>query len=172
VNLAAVALEVGAPDNAQLAWADSHPDYPRSLIPYLRDQRLSVFAEPWPHLLGLPLNAEFRLSAPADCAGSVESTAALITTWPQTLRVSGWAWDVQDQGVPSAIVVTTDGVIAGLGVTGDRRTTEQIRGQTTSEFSGFTAYARDVSRTNSVDVYAVSRSNPNTVCHIATINPK
>ena len=170
VNAAAAALETGAPDNAQLAWAHSQLDYPRSLVPFLRDARLSVFTDPEPFLLGLPLSSQFQLQGAEDCAGEVELTKALTPSWPATLRITGWAWNARDGKAPSKIVVTSDGIVSGLGVGGDARPAKQVRGQSTGDFTGFTAYARDVSRTAGVDIYAVSPEHPEVVCHIAAVD--
>ena len=172
LNLAAAALETGAPDDAQLAWADSHPDYPRSLTPFLRDHQLSVFTDPEPYLLGVPLTAKFRVAPPEDCAGEVESATALVNPWPRSLRISGWAWDVRDRAAPSAILITSDGVIAGLGVSGDARPARQVADQSTNSFTGFDGYVRDVSRTNNLDVYGTSRYDSHVVCHIAAVSPE
>jgi hypothetical protein len=172
VNLAGVALEVGVPDNSQLAWAHSRASYPRSLVPFLRDHKLSIFTEPEPYLLGQPLNAEFRQLGLEDCAGEVESTAALTRGWPRSLRITGWAWDTRDREAPRAIIVTTDGIVSGLGLTGDWRPDKRVSGQDAGDFTGFTAYVRDVSRSNTVDLYAASRKDAKAVCHIATINPE
>ena len=172
VNLAAVALEVGAPDDSQLAWAHSQAGYPRSFVPFLRDHGLSVFAEPEPYLLGQPLNMEFRQQSLGDCTGEVESTTALASGWPRSLRINGWAWDTHDRKIPRTIIVTTDGIISGFGVVGDRRPDKRVGGQKAGDFTGFTAYVRDLSRSNMLDLYAVARQNAKTVCHIATINPE
>jgi len=172
VNLAAVALEVGAPDNSQLAWAHSHASYPRSFVSFLRDHGLSVFTDPEPYLLGQPLNAEFRQTSLEDCAGEVESAVALTSAWPRSLRITGWAWDTRDREAPRAIIVTTEGIISGLGVAGDRRPRKLVSGQDAGDFTGFTAYVHDVSRSNTLDLYAASRKDAKAVCHIATINPE
>jgi hypothetical protein len=171
VNLAAVALETEAPDNAQLAWAHSQADYPRSLTPFLRDHRLSVFTDPEPYLIGRELSSTFTLANPQDCAGQAESTVALSNGWPRALRVSGWAWDVRDRRNPAAIIVASDGVISGLGVVGDRHAPMPAGGRPTGEFAGFTAYVRDVSRSSKVEIYAISRQHDTSVCHVATLNP-
>ncbi len=172
VNLAAAALETGAPDTAQFAWTHSQTDYARGFVPFLRDARLSVFTDPEPFLLGVPLNSQFHLQSPDDCAGEVESATALTNSWPRTLRITGWAWDARDHKTPAAIVATADGVISGLGVTGDQRPAKQVRGRKTSDFTGFTAYVRDVSRSSAVDLYAVSRRDSEAACRIATIRPE
>ena len=172
INAAAAALETGAPDTAQLGWAHAQPDYPRGFVPFLRDARLSVFTDPEPFLLGLPLSSQFQVQGAEDCAGAVESTKALTASWPRTLRINGWAWNARDGKAPSKIVVTSDGIITGLGVGGDIRSAKQVRGRSTGGFTGFTAYVREVSRTNAVDVYAVSRADGKAVCHVATIRPE
>jgi len=121
INAAAMALVTGVPDSAQLQWADSHPDYPRSLVPYLRSERLSVFSEPEPSYLGQPLDSVFGLASADDCLGKVESSTVITSTWPRSLRITGWAWDSEDRRPPAKIAVTSDGVITGLGTVGGWR---------------------------------------------------
>jgi len=169
VNLAAIALETGVPDNAQLAWAHSHPDYPRSLIPFMRDQRLSVFTERGPDLLGRSLDAEFTRQDPDRCVGKVEATTAITSAWPQSFRISGWAWDLQRQAAPSEILIVSDGVITGLGLVGDQRPSMDVRGQTTSQFTGFAAYVADVSRPSKLEIYAVPGRGGKSACYIASV---
>jgi hypothetical protein len=43
-----------------------------------------------------------------------------------------------------------------------------VGGQSTSEFSGFSAYVRDVAQTSLIDVYAISGGDKS-VCHVATV---
>ena len=170
VNAAAVALETEVPDKDQLVWADSHPDYARSLAAFMREERLSVFAGPEPFLLGRSLQSEFNLRPSGECVGGVESVKAITTPWPRALRIEGWAWVLQGRRPPSSIVLATQGTITGLGIVGDRRGQKEVAGQTTSDYTGFTAYIRDVSRTDQVDVYAVWGGE--SACRIANVNPE
>ena len=168
INVAAIALETGVPDQAQLAWAHSQADYPRSLVPFMRDAKISVFTEPEPFMLGRPLQSEYSLQLSNTCDGKVESVTAITTAWPRSLRITGWAWDVLHRSAPAEIIVATDGIISGLGAVGDTRPSQEVAGRSTGAFTGFTAYVRDVSRLSKIDVYAVARDRKS-ACHIATM---
>jgi len=172
ISVAAIALETGVPDQVQLGWAHSHPDYPRSLIPFMRDAKISVFTEPEPFMLGRPLQSEYTLQTSNTCAGQVESIADITTGWPRSLRITGWAWDPPHRSSPAEIIVATDGIISGLGAVGDRRPSKEVAGHSTGDFAGFTAYVRDVSRLSKIDVYAVPRKGTNSLCQIATVGPE
>ncbi len=172
INVAAVALETDVRDNEQLAWADSHPDYARSLVPYLRNQRLSVFTERSPYLLGRPLASAFSVAPGDNCRGKVESTTVIGSGWPRSVWIAGWAWDLRDGVAPSEIVFASNGTITGLGVVGDWRSDEVRRSAgANSSYIGFSGYIRDVSRSNAVDVYAVPHKGGTVACQVATIVP-
>jgi hypothetical protein len=156
LDAAAVALVVGVPDKEQLQWADSRPDYVLSLVPYLRRERLSVFAGPLPAMLGKPLTSEFIETSSEECTGRVESVASVTGTQQPGLRITGWAWDNKNAKPPSKIMVTYNGVIAGFAVVGDwrpavRRTAPNV----TNDFTGFTGYVAGVSESTPLKIYAV-----------------
>src|SRR5208337_3768824 len=56
-----------------------------------------------------------------DCTGALESTAPIVDPGGPGLRLTGWAWDVKHQRPPLAIVVTTNGIITGIGAVGGWR---------------------------------------------------
>lgn len=170
VDAAALALVTDVPDNAQLIWADSHPSYVRGFVPYMRRERLSIFSEPEISYLGQPLSAVFRQTS--DCVGKIESTTAITSSLLLSLRINGWAWESATRRAPSQIVVTTDGIISGLGVVGDWRPVQTFGSwRTSSHYTGFTAYVRDVPRWAEVDVYAVSKAGKG-ACQIASFRPQ
>jgi hypothetical protein len=169
VNLAAVALETGIPDTAQLAWADSHADYARGFIPFMRDQHLSVFTEAEPYSLGRELNSEFTVEDRGNCTGKIELVTPIAGGGSRSLRISGWAWDVRENRAPSKVVVATDGIITGLGLGGDLRPKQEVGAQTTGQFAGFVAYVPKVSRSSKLDIYAVSDENSKSACYIASV---
>jgi len=173
LRAAAFALMTDVPDTAQLLWADSHPEYPRSLVPYMRKERLSVFSQPEANLLGEQLTSVFAVTSANDCSGKVESSTAITTGWPRSLRITGWAWDPTVHRPPSEIVIAGDGVIAGFGAVGDWRPESSHAGRpVSSNFTGFTGYVRDVSRATVVEIYAVHRGRSRSACPIATLRPE
>ena len=170
VDAAAIALMTDVPDNSQLIWADSHPSYVRGFVPYMRQEGLSVFSDPEASYLGEPLSAIFQPRS--DCVGKIESTAVITNSLLQSIRINGWAWDLGKQRPPSKIVVTTDGIISGLGVVGDRRPRQEVgNSRMTTNYTGFTAYVRDVPRSAEVDVYAVLQEGK-VACQIASLRPQ
>ena len=121
LNAAGMALITDVPDMDQVQWANFRPEFVLSLAPFMREERLSVFAGREPLLLGKPLESMFNVVPPSECTGRIETSTAIKDTWPQSLRITGGAWDYKDRRPPSEIVVTTDDVINGLGAVGDWR---------------------------------------------------
>ncbi len=169
-NVAAMALVTGAPDREQLQWADSHPDYVLSLVPYMRKQRLSVFSGTLPSLLGKPLDSMFSLASPDECTGQLESATALTGTRPQSLRITGWVWDYKHRQLPAEIVAATNGVVTGLGAVGDwRPTVRKANPNVTSNYTGFAGYVSDVRESIPVNIYAILFDRTAAACLIATL---
>jgi len=170
VNTAAIALVMDVPDTQQLYWADSRPDYARSLTPYLRREGLSVFTGRGPNLLGQPLDSVLEVSSQQQCAGAVESVKVIGSNWARSLRVTGWASTAEGQA-PEEIVAATDGIVSGLGVVGDWRPRQVIAKGVTGNFVGFTAYVRGGPKSARVQLYAVPKRWSDLACPIADISP-
>ena len=168
-NVAAMALVTDVPDAVQLLWADYHPEDVLSLVPYMRKERLSVFAGMQPSLLGKPLDSMFDVTSLSECLGQVESVTEVAGVWPRSLRITGWAWDYKQRRTPSGIVATANDIITGLGVVGGWR--PAVRGanpKVTTNYSGFTGYVRNVPPSDPVKIYAILHGNPASACLIAT----
>jgi hypothetical protein len=168
LNAAAMSLMTNVPDSEQLRLAFWNPDYLLTLLPYMRQERLSVFAEPDSLLLGKPLESAFALASSNECIGEVESTVPMPGAADSLapLRITGWAWDYRQP--PAQIVATTDGIITGLGAVGDWRPIDKAtRPSMTSNYIGFTGYVERASAP--VEIYAIKRSQPATACLIATV---
>lgn len=105
LNAAAMSLVTNVPDAEQLRWAFWRPDSLYSLVPYMRQERLSVFSEPQSWALGKPLESAFSLVPANDCAGDLESSVAMSSAaaGPPALRITGWAWDYKERRPPSRI---------------------------------------------------------------------
>jgi hypothetical protein len=170
LNAAAMALVTEVPDISQLRWADPpHPDYVLSLVPTLREQRLSAFAGLEPSLLGKPLESMFNLTSPNECKGELESATLVVSAWPRSLRINGWAWDSTHRRPPSEIVIATYGVIIGLGAVGDWHPMNKAANPwMTSNFIGYTGYVQNVKQSSPMEIYAILRGNPASACLIAT----
>lgn len=173
LNVAAMALVTNVPDYEQLRLVYDYPAYLFPLVPYMREQQLSVFSEPDSSLLGKPLDSEFSAASPNACTGEMESVAPIAgagaPVGPPALRITGWAWDYEQRRPPSMIVTTSDGIITGLGVTGDWRPENKVAHPwMTTNYIGFTGYVQDARSSGPVEVYAILRGSPATACLIAT----
>jgi hypothetical protein len=170
INAAAVALATDVRDLEQLQWADSQPDYVRSLVPYLRKERLSFFAGTLPSLLGRPLDSTFKLTSPEKCAGELQSVTVVTSAQPRSVRITGWAWDYKRRQPPSAIVAASDNIITGLGVVGGwQSAVRQVHPEVTTNYSGFIGYVYDMGNDpGSAKIYAILEGSPESVCFFAT----
>ena len=169
LNTAAASLITGVPDKEALMWAYWQPDYLASLVPYMRQQQLSVFHDPISQWLDKPLAAMFQLAPPTECTGVVESSVAMNHAMPPALRLTGWAWDLKHQASPTAIVTASDGIITGVGAIHDWRILDKASHPwITTSFMGYTAYVQDSRPMGAVEIYAVLKGNPASVCRIAS----
>lgn len=144
LNAAAAALLTGADDTAQLQLAFPPPDYVLTVVPYMRDDKLSVFLDSLASQLGKALNSVFRVVSSGSCTGAAQSVNVTGAGESQALRITGWAWDFKHRSPPAEIVAMADGVIAGLGAVGDwRPTIRATRPWINTSFIGFSGYARN-----------------------------
>lgn len=168
-NAAAMALITGVPDMEQLRWADYHPENVLSLVPYLRQERLSAFGEPISSLLGKPLDSMFNLTSPNECKGELESATVVASAWPRSLRITGWAWDSKHRRPPPEIAIATYSVIIGLGAVGDWHPMNKAANPwMTTNFIGYTGYVQNVEQSSPMEIYAILRGSPASACLIAT----
>jgi hypothetical protein len=168
LNAAGMALVTDVPDMDELQWANFRPEVVLSLAPFMRQERLSVFSQREPSLLGKPLDSMFTVVPPSDCTGKIGTSTAITDTWPRSLRITGWAWDYKDRRPPSEIVITNNGIISGLGAVGDWRSGNKLGGSWAANFTGYTGYVRDVRESSVVQVYAILRDKKS-VCYLATL---
>jgi hypothetical protein len=172
LNAASMSLVTNVSDTEQLRWAFWRPDYLSSLVPYMREKRLSVFDEPNSWLLGKLLESSFSLAPPGQCTGGLESSVAMSTVaaGPSARRITGWAWDLQRRQPPALMVIATGGVITGLGATGDSRPMNKaLRPWITTNYTGYTGYVQEARPPGPVEIYAILNGRPATACLIATL---
>jgi len=172
LHTAAASLITGVPDIENLKWVYRQPSYLFNLVPYMRQERLSVFRDPISEMLNKPLTSEFTLAPPTDCAGALESSVAMSHTIPPALRITGWAWDNKRHEPPVAIVAASQGMITGIGAMGDWRATDKNgRPGVTANFIGYTGYVQDLRPVGPVEIYAILKGSPATACLIASDKP-
>ena len=171
LNAAAMSLVTNVADPEQLRWAFWRSDYLPSLVPYMRQNRLSVFDEPSSWLLGKPLEPSFSLAPSNQCSGDLESRVAIsnVAVGPPALRIAGWAWDQQHHQPPSLIVAVTDGVVTGLAAMGDWHPLNKgAHAWQATNYLGYTGYVQAPRPSGPVEIYAILKGSPATACLIAT----
>ena len=99
----------------------------------------------------------------------VESTATVSASGPsRALRVAGWVWDRQRQRPASAIVITEDGVITGLGAVGEWRPMTLVDNRRMKDtYLGYAGYARMVQPGAPAKIYAIRGGQPQVACYFA-----
>jgi hypothetical protein len=171
INVAATALFVGAYDEAQFAKAAiTNPNALPAEAQFMQKNGLSAYSDNAYTQLGKSLESVYPLASPGKCTGIVESTATVAGSGQsQALRVAGWAWDHEHQRPPSAIVITEDGIIKGLGAVGEWRPTTLVDNRRIKDgYIGYAGYARGVRPDTAVKVYAILRGSPQSACFLAT----
>jgi hypothetical protein len=169
LRVASMALFTGVNDWKQFyLGVGVKPDYLLRDVPYLQENRLSIYYGDTYSQLGRPLDSVFRQVSPDECTGAVDSTTPMDGMGRQALRIAGWAWDYKHQEPPQEIIATSDGIITGLAAVGDWR--PAIRADNPgikSSYVGYVGYVRDVSPYTAVKIYAILRGSPPSACYIA-----
>ncbi len=168
----AAALVSGVDDREQIQRAFPDSDYVLSVVPFMRENHLSIFGENDQLRVGSPVSTIAREIAPDQCQGAIQTVSTIRKDGRQDLRIAGWGWNCARRRPPSYIVVVADGTVIGLGAAGDwRPTIRAVHSYMNTSFIGFTAYAKGVPATQPMSIYAVVDSKPAEACPIATIQP-
>ena len=168
---AAAALLARVNDREQIQRSFSYADYVLSVVPFMRDNHLSIFRERGQLELGAPLSSIAREIESDQCRGAVQTVSVVRNDSDQDLRITGWAWNLRRRKPVSHIVVVAGGNVVGLGASGDWRPTVRAAnpGMNTS-FIGFTAFAKNVTPITPIDIYALGSKEPEQACYIATVH--
>jgi hypothetical protein len=111
-----LALLTGVQDDELLAEAFPDPQVVLRSAEYMRQHRLSIFAEPDAALLDKPFADAFHRIPAAACFGALTSEELLPTENGQAMRLEGYAWDLSRQEPAKDILVVTGGKISGFGI--------------------------------------------------------
>ena len=171
INVAATALFVGARDDVQFAKAAiTNPGAVAAEAQFMQKNGLSAYFDNAYTQLGKPLQSVYQLASSEKCTGAVESTATVSGSGQsQALRVAGWVWDREHQRPPSAIVITEDGIIAGLGAVGGWRPMTLVDNRQIKDgYIGYAGYARVAQPNTPIKIYAILRGDPQSACYFAT----
>ena len=93
-----------------------------SVVPMLRERRLSMFRPDWANYVGKELTSSFAVSEGDECLGQFDGVKPLSRSGESAvtdLRVSGWAWDQRaEKPCPLVLIVDDAGVIRGIARSG------------------------------------------------------
>jgi hypothetical protein len=172
LNRAAMSILTGVSDEENFKLAlGQNPHQIAAEIKYLRQHRLSVFADDAYLQLDTPLQSSFRMVAPEECRGALESSIPLESMGASALGITGWAWDSKRQKPPVQVIATANGVITGLATVGEGKPAIRAANPyVKSDWAGFAGYVRDVRPGTPVNLYAVLGENPPEACLIATVD--
>ncbi len=144
-------------------------DIVQKSVPYMRTYKLSVFSSGDDFVLGKPLPSVFRVTSPEKCVGAADRVVPLYPDSTQGMAIFGWAWDLEHHALPSSIVITTGGIISGLGAVGGwRGDVPAAHPAVSSKYSGFIVVAPNSPPPPGVEekIYAVLQGNPPTACYL------
>ena len=161
----AASLVTGAFDPERLK--DIRRDTLLLTLPYLKANRLSAFSNSAASDLGKPLESVIPFANSDDCTGALESGARMDDPDGPGLRIAGWAWDRKHRQPPSTVVVTTGGIITGMGAVGQwRRDVRVANPEVSSSYVGFVAFVPETQPNSVVKLYAILRGSPATACYL------
>lgn len=115
IQLGSSALLGGIDDDDALRAIHPVPAYVREVVPFMRQTRISLFADPPVAAVGAPFARP--AAPPGACLGFFDSLAPA----PQgaAWRAVGWGWDVAARRPPDRIVLTdAAGRVLGVGLSG------------------------------------------------------
>jgi len=111
---AAILLDV--PDEQLLSRLWPNAAERNQWIGFLRQDKLSAFAEPRSAWFGQRLTDHFSIASPDRCRGSVEASTPIPSDRFRAWRLEGWAWDAQRGQEPADIIFADEsGRIVGSG---------------------------------------------------------
>ena len=172
INVAATAMFVGGYDEVQFAKAAiTNPRAVPSEAQFLQKNGLSAYADNAYAQLGKPLQSVYALAPSEERTGLVESAATVEGNGQsRAVRIAGWGRGRQHQRPPSAIVMTEDDIIAGLGVVGVWRPMTLVDNRRIKDgYIGYAGYARVVQLDAPLKMYAILRGNPQSACYLRTV---
>ncbi len=174
INVAATAMFVGARDDVQFARAAiTNPGAVPAEAHFMERNGLAAYSDKAYIQIGKPLQSVYQLASSEKCTGGVESAVAVAGNGQSpALRVAGWVWDREHQRPPSAIVITEDGIITGLGAVGEWRPMTLVGNRWIKDgYIGYAGYARVAHPDTPLKIYAILHSNPQSACYFAAAGP-
>ncbi len=166
-----IALLTGVQDDELLAEAFPDPEVVLRSADYMRQHRLSIFAEPDAALLGTSFADGFHKTPATACFGELTSEELLPTENGQAMRLEGYAWDVSRQEPARKVLLVTDGKISGFGMVNvyPLALAHEHDPATASHFE-WLAYSTG-SSARPTEIYVLSGPDGKSACPLAAVAP-
>jgi hypothetical protein len=168
IERASAALLMGVNDPEALRYIFPSAGMAWEGAQYLREHRLSIFAEDIekPHLL----NRGPTIASQGGCAGSVDKVEVVCENPARVLKISGWAWDRQHARPPEEIIAAGSGVNSGRFAVGEWRPQDRASNPgVTNSYIGYTGYVREDDALGTVQLYVVLHGRPGSACPFAAV---
>jgi hypothetical protein len=169
MRAATAALLTGIDDRQQISEANGAADQVLAVVPFMREQRLSIFAGDEAALFGSPLFPKISIANDDRCEAAIQAQTVFRDANGRVagLRISGWVWDKQRRRPANTVLMVANGKVVGLGALGDWRPTIRAgHPEMNTSFIGFTAYANGAV---GVTPYATLVGSPSQACEITSI---
>jgi hypothetical protein len=135
-------------------------------VSYLRANRLSAFSETPAAELGKPLSTLFPVAPAGSCVGFLKAGKPIEDQTGPRMRLAGWVWDTRHHEPASGIVVTSDGIVTGIGAAGGSLPeARDLYPEAGSSHIGFFAFLPKPRPESIVAVYAILGGNHPTACY-------
>jgi hypothetical protein len=122
INKAGLAIAVQAPDNDAYLKVHPDPELVRLYTPFLRENGVSIFADPILGAWGEPTEHLFAVVDHDQCIGAFDAVRPLPGKHPLAGEVSGWGWERrQARPVDTVVIGDNHGTVIGLATGRDLR---------------------------------------------------
>jgi hypothetical protein len=170
LKMVGLSLLAGVQDRAVLLDAYPDPQVVLRAAAYMKQHRLSVFAEQQYAELGAPLETAYRIGPAGACSGYVSSKQMLPAEHGEGLRLAGYAWDRESRRPAQDVVAAIDGRIAGFGSNVAIPLTSTAAGpQSDPSRFGWVAFLQANNPASRIQLFVVLKSGA--VCPFAEISP-
>ncbi len=170
VNVASIALVIDVPDDDAFRRIFPDPGFLRAYLPFLKEHRLSLFADSMVEMQGHLISYGLNPAATDQCLGAFDSATAIAGSRNRSFKVAGWAWQKQPpRSVEKVLLVDDYGVVVGLALGGGARgdVAKFFRAHRMAE-TGWDGYANLRRDSRALTAYGFLDSDPR-ACRIGRI---
>jgi hypothetical protein len=171
VNTASLALVAGVNDPGQISTLFPAPDLPWRDLPFLAQQRWSVFATRLAAEWEKPLREVYHLR-PQPCWGAVDRVVRINAAGGEGYRVSGWSWDPLRRRSPHLVIFVAAGKIVGYAQPGyPRPDLHRVLASRSAADAGWVGYVKPMPPASAISVYSTVNWRGDQTCQVTPVPP-